>query len=281
MRKFCCLVLFCVFSLSAMAAERLSFEVSAEMSNYTYREPHMQYPIKISGHMTGVSAALTHRSLLESYFGENAAFVRVEGIYMQGKNDYDGYLQGGGVDGTPITISNIDDWYIDGRLLFGQRYEFAEQSLILEPFAGVAYRFLQDNGQKKSDSAYLRESNYVYAPFGARFTWNVSNTFRMILNGEFDWLLEGKQKSGMSRFDPAFSDLRNTQKEGFGLRAGLRMEQEIGKVAVFAEPFYRYWKIQNSNVDYYYIDELFGWGYGGVEPYNTTHEWGIKAGVAF
>ena len=280
MKRICCLVASFVFTLSAVAGERNSFEAAVETSKYQYREPHMQYPIKNTGRMTGVSAAFTHRSLLESYFGENPAFVRIEGIYMKGKVDYDGYLQ----DGTPATSDDIDDWYVDGRLLFGQRYEFAEQSLILEPFLGLAYRFLQDNGQKKSDSGYLRESNYTYMPIGAHFTWNVTNSFRMMLKGEFDWLLEGKQKSGTSRFDPAFKDLKNTQKKGFGLRAGFRVEQDLGKIALFAEPFYRYWKIQNSKMDCYYTEDIGGgWYmcYGGIEPYNTTREWGMKAGIEF
>lgn len=295
MRKICCLVAAFVFTLSAVAGERNSFEVAAETSKYQYREPHMEGPIKISGRMQGLSAAFTHRSLLESYFGENPAFVRIEGIYMRGKTDYDGYLQdGGGHIVGPSTTEDVDDWYVDGRLLFGQRYEFAEQSLVLEPFLGLAYRFLRDNGQKKSDTSYLRESNYTYAPIGANFTWNVTNTFRMILKGEFDWLLEGKQKSGTSRFgNPCglvpgatgpCKDMKNTQKKGFGLRAGFRVEQDLGKMAVFAEPFYRYWKVQNSKMDCYYTADIGGgWYmcYGGIEPYNTTREWGVKAGIEF
>lgn len=261
------------------------FSLAYEYSDYIYREPHMDYPIKDSGTMHGISAAYTLRSVMEEAWGPNDNFLSVELIYMTGKVDYEGWLQDGYGNVTGPAYSNgIHDWYLDGRLLFGQRFTLKEDRLFIDPFAGLAYRFLRDEGHKKSDTAYLRESNYFYAPLGANLVWQITDSFKMVLKGEFDWLLSGKQKSGMSRFDPLFSDMTNTQKKGVGARASVKLEQELGKIAVFVEPFYRFWKIQNSEQGCYYKEDLGGgyyMCYGGIEPFNTTREYGLRAGVTF
>lgn len=264
--------------------ERNSLEVAFETSNYRYREPHMKGPIKDSGHLQGVSMNFTHRSLMSEILGDNDNFVSLELIYMSGKVDYDGYLQdtAGNIVGT-ASSEGIHDWYVDGRLLFGQHFKLSDK-LALDPFMGLAYRFLRDEGQKKSDSAYLRESNYVYMPIGTGLTWQMSETFKIVLKGEFDWLLQGKQKSGLSRFGPPYGDLSNTQKKGWGVRASVKLEQSLGKMGLFVEPFYRYWKIQNSEFDYYAAIDLGGGWYqyiGGIEPFNITREYGIRAGITF
>ena len=76
----------------------------------------------------------------------------------------------------------------------------------------------------------------------------------------------------------------NSQRKGFGARASVKAEQELGQTAIFVEPFVRYWKIQNSKFDYYYAEDMGGGWYklhGGIEPFNTTREYGIRVGIAF
>lgn len=268
-----------------VSPKKNKLEIGLEYSDYVYREPHMDYPIKIAGKMQGIDLKYTIHSLMSEAWGENDNFMSVELLYMTGKVDYDGWLQdGSGNVVGPSSTTGIHDWYIDARLLFGRRVYLTENKLILDPFLGIAYRFLRDEQHKKSDSGYLRESNYLYVPIGADFTWQATSSFKLTLKGEFDWLLGGKQKSGMSRFDPAFRDMMNSQRKGFGARASIKAEQNIGQIGIFVEPFVRYWKIQNSKWNYYYVEDIgggMGYFYGGIEPFNTTREYGLRAGVSF
>ena len=280
MKKWYVFCLVSLFGISLGYAETGdSFSVAFETSNYGYREPHMDGPMHLSGMMYGVSARLASYSLLKDQLGLNKSFTALEAIYMTGKVDYDGYLQDSfGNIVAPFQEKGINDWYIDVRALGGRRIDITK-TWYLELFAGLGYRFLRDEQQKKSDMGYLRESNYIYAPLGLNLAWKTSDTFKITASGEFDWLLEGTQKSD---FGDAL--LENTQREGWGVRASLKLEQDLGAVAVFVEPFYRYWKIQNSDFDYYGIVDIGGGNYsyvGGIEPFNITREYGVKIGIAF
>ena len=74
---------------------------------------------------------------------------------------------------------------------------------------------------------------------------------------------------------------RNTQDEGYGLRAGLKLEKVFGAVGVFMEPFIRYWRIQDSDVGSKQVSGLPVAVNGFYEPKNYTYEYGLKVGVSF
>ncbi len=281
MKKISILLVVCLVGLAGFshAAGSNSFSVALETSDYGYREPHLPGPMRLSGMMYGVSARLVNYSLLKDFYNSENAFTALDVLYMTGKVDYDGYLQDSlGNIVAPFEQKNINDWYIDVRALSGRKFELAKDTWYLDLFAGLGYRFLRDEQQKKSDMGYLRESNYLYVPGGLNLSWKTSDTFKITATGEFDWLLEGTQKS-----DFGYMMLENRQTEGWGVRASLKLEKSLGAVAVFVEPFYRYWKIQNSDIDYGEIDMGGGWYtyQGGIEPFNITREYGLKVGLAF
>jgi len=62
----------------------------------------------------------------------------------------------------------------------------------------------------------------------------------------------------------------NFQPSGYGIRGSFRLAKEIEAMELFVEPFARYWHIADSNVND-----------GGIEPRNTTQEYGAKLGVRF
>ena len=65
----------------------------------------------------------------------------------------------------------------------------------------------------------------------------------------------------------------------------MKAEIDFGPFGVFIEPFWRYWKIQNSAKAWYDLVDEDGnpTGYGGyiIEPFNITREYGIRTGITF
>ena len=272
-------LLLSLFALPAFAGD---FSVAAEFSDYGYKEPHMKGPIRNYGKMKGVSLRYTAWDLLGDYFSNTGnTFARLEGIYMNGKVDYDGYLQDshGNIVGTAKS-EDINDWYVDARVLAGQRYDFSLH-FYMDPYVGIAYRYLRDEGQKKSEYAYLRQSNYLYLPVGTDFGFKTGG-FSLVVNGEFDILLKGRQESGTTKemSEQGFSDTTHHQSQGWGARFSLKVEQEVGQIAIFAEPFYRYWKIQDSDVGFSISEQLMQYQ-ASIEPFNITREYGVKVGIKF
>lgn len=251
MKRFCLVLLLACLCTAAWSQEKTSsFEIMGEVQQYTYREPHMDHPIKISGPMMGASLMYTQHNIGQG------GFVAGELRYMEGRTDYDGYLWNGDV----YTFDDIGDYYVEGRLVYGTKLQLSSQ-WELSPYYGLGYRRLRDHGDK-DPSGYFRQSEYYYMPLGAflQIKWDGGY---IRFNGEADYLLQGEQYTGL------YGGVNNTQREGYGLRGSVRLG--IGNNAsLFIEPFYRYWHLQDSDVN------------GGlVEPHNSTREYGCKVGVAF
>jgi len=252
-------VLLAAPAVFAFTSPNGTLAIAYEGEGYSYREPHMQYPIHLKGRHQGVSVRYT---MLEEESSSKSHTV-VEGRFLTGHTDYDGYL----MNGTPSTADHITDWYLELRGLQGYTLDI-NSSWHFTPYIGMGYRFLSNNMDEDDTGGYRRESTYVYVPIGFSLSTG-ANGMRVSLTGEFDWLLYGNQMSGLSRFGE--SDINNTQEKGLGARGGLKVELPIGTVAgIFVEPFYRFWKIQNSDVQR-----------GYYEPFNISREYGIKAGIVF
>ena len=191
--------------------------------------------------------------------------------YLSGKVDYDGFL----LDGTPHKNSGEKDWYIEGRITFGQTYDLGEK-FELWPYMGFGYRYLVNDGTVVDDASYKRISHYWYVPIGLKLSKGFSEKFSITFNGEFDWLMVGKQQSDIL----TSGYLDNCQTEGLGLRFGIKAEVQLNEqVGFFLEPYYRMWKIQNSVKEYVFIPGE-GWAQF-YEPFNITKEAGIRAGFYF
>lgn len=277
MRKLVVIFLFSLCALPSFCEDKKhNLEVAFETQGYKYREPHMQYPISLSGSMIGVSGAYTQRGLLEEWLQDDSVFFSLEARYMAGRVDYEGYFW----DGTPTKSNDIGDYYIEGRLLLGQAYRWGDYWR-LEPYLGIGYRRLRDHSNN-GEGGYFRQSEYTYLPLGANLRWDLGNTFYMRLNGEWDVLLSGEQYSRLS--DVPGGGLGNataSQDTGYGLRASLRVGVEVNHHGIFVEPYYRYWHIQNSNIGWAEIIGSGGWYQGTIEPFNITREWGCKIGITF
>ena len=276
MKKLFFAVLVLFVSLSAFASDTNKLYFGIEGGTYSYREPHMDTPIHDYGNKIGASFEWVGRSIL-SQSGlmeeEDNSFATFELRYLNGKVDYDGFLST--TPPTPYKTSGEIDWYIEGRITFGETYDLGRQ-FELWPYLGFGYRYLVNDGTNVSSSAYKRVSQYWYIPVGAKVSKTLNNGLVLTLTGEFDWLMVGKQSSDLST--DGYVD--NCQPEGWGIRFGIKAEAPVSKkIGVFVEPYYLMWKIQNSTNEY-----LLAPGPSIIslhEPFNITKEAGIRAGIYF
>ena len=296
MKKLICFLVALFICLPVLAEEkRHKLEVAYEHSDYGYREPHMEYPIHDFGKKQGFSLVYTRNSVLSDEVNEDdPSFAQLEFRYMNGKVDYDGYWS----DGTPLKLKDEKDYYTEVALKFGRYYQLAS-SLKLWPYLGVGYRGLRngkdeyiDLGGGEYGYVYQRTSTYIYIPLGTSLSYDLNDAIRLTLNGQFDWLFRGNQNSHTGDMFINTNSISNKQHKGFGLRASLKLEADMGKFGIFVEPFWRYWKIQNSKKEYFYYVDAGGniiidpgtgeplMGYI-VEPFNITREYGIRAGIYF
>lgn len=275
---FLCFALF--LAVSAFAQEKKNtFYLAFEKGYYSYREPHMRYPISIKGDKMGASFEWLRSDVIPENVKQIwSSFSAFELRFMSGTPTYDGWLYDPMTEiATPVSSTDKEDYYLEARILFGKKY-FLSENISSGLYLGVGYRMLYNNSDM--EGAYKRISQYAYVPLGLKLSTDIG-TWKLSLNGEFDWFLFGEQRSGLLEND---GYVVNKQNQGYGLRGSLRIEKNLTtNFGLFVEPYYRMWKIQNSDetiVSGY--DPIEGyWAVSCVEPFNVTKEAGIKVGITF
>ncbi|MBU4311914.1 MAG: autotransporter outer membrane beta-barrel domain-containing protein [Candidatus Omnitrophica bacterium] len=257
-----CFMFVGVASGYAEEVKKHTWELGTEISQITYEEPGV---MEEEGVMWGVLGSYTYR---------DNWMLRGEGRLSYGQVDYDGKLS----DGTPYTISGIDDCMFEFRGLAG--YDFPVwTATILTPYTGFGYRYLNDD-PSFDPAAYNRESNYYYSPIGIETITPLKNGWSVGAVLEYDYFWSGVQKSYLSDLHPSLNDVENDQNEGYGFRSSVRFQKESGDVDYVIEPFIRYWNIDQSEMS----DVTYGGSYTGVllyEPANESTEFGVKFAARF
>jgi hypothetical protein len=146
------------------------------------------------------------------------------------------------------------------------------EKFYISPYLGFGYRYLLDKDDKDPYD-YKREQTYWYLPMGADFKMPLGSGWRLAANTEIDILLRGENKTHL------FDGAKFRQKNGYGLRASVKVEKNLQSVGVFVEPFYRYWNISKSNTKLV-TDGGVPVGYF-LEPKNRTQEFGLRVGASF
>jgi hypothetical protein len=269
MKKWIVLAAYFIFVSSAMGqaeqTKRSTFEVGPEIFTHKYTEPRF---MEEEGILYGmVMNATTHDTWMTA--------LQFELAY--GKVDYDGGTQNSDGTSSPLKISNITDWLFDGRALLGP--EFSWNGGYGSPYTGIGYRWLRDELSKGGDGGYDRASNYIYLPLGITATFALGNGWSLTPTIEYDVLLYGQQISEFSDIDPGFSDITNTQNDGYCWRASLAVEKNFGSWSLKVQPFVRRWKIADSETS----DLLYyGTPVGSVlEPANKTTQIGVQTILTF
>lgn len=272
--------LFCLYiSVSSAYAAEHKFDISFDMASYRYEEPSM--PMKLEGFMYGVTGEYQLKHPFKSATFNDLSFFALQLTYMQGKNDYTGFIQDtSGNNIGDLKVDNIEDYYVEGRLLGGIAYQFSP-TVGFRTYTGFAMRWLVNRFNEKSDDyGYRRTSTYYYLPIGVVTEITPAETWKISVTGEFDWFLRGYQESRLGDVNPTFypnmpNSVENRQNKGYGLRASVRVDKQFSAVAgLFFEPFIKYWNIGNSEDEQGSAGTVF-------EPKNNTREIGCRIGVSF
>ena len=242
---------------------RSVYNIGPELYFFKYEEPGV---MEEEGMFYGVAFGYTYRDWVpdspEQSLSDNKTMVRAEGRFAFGQVDYDGAVQDletGEI--SPLTIENIDDFALEGRLLLGA--DWLDINTLRTLYAGIGYRYLNDD-PSFHPAGYERESNYYYVPIGYEIDTNLRAGWSWVGRIEFDYLLWGLQRSHI------YPVLKNRQNSGHGYRASIKLQKKGKNVMFVIEPFFRYWDIDKSDVE-------FGW----LEPANETTEYGIQLSWMF
>lgn len=240
---------------AVFAAEYNTFSLTPEVSYIKYDEPDV---MEEKGFMYGLGGSYTYHN--------DSFLVREEGRISYGEVDYK----------NSGTLDNIKDYIIEARAVVGYEYP-ASTSATLTPYAGIGYRYLNDDGEGKTTSdgskAYEREIYYLYTPIGLELYSPIDDKWSFGATFEYDLFWRGWVKSHLSGAISGFNDLENTQKRGYGLRGSLKFLRSWEYVDVIIEPFLRYWNIKKSDdKDITYAGVTIGHGY---EPKNNSTEGGV------
>lgn len=245
-----------------------SFDIGPEIFNHKYTEELGGSKfIEESGVLYGVYFSYTYRDWITAVWEKdrptNGWTFIAEGSFSTGTVDYDG----GFSDGTPVTISDIDDYLYEIRLLGG--WDSLKGPDWLDTiYAGIGYRYLNDD-LSTHPAGFERESEYLYIPIGLRAIHETGGGWWQGHTVEFDWFLTGEQTSHLSDVGPP--DITTRQKDGWGMRFSYVFQKKSEGTDLIIEPFFRFWHIERSTVAFDPLLSIFGF-----EPENETTEFGVR-----
>jgi hypothetical protein len=235
--------------------QKESVYIGPEIYSFKYKESGL---MEEEGIFYGMHFGCTSRDWVSTSSSNGGSVFKAEGRFAFGRVDYDGAL----MDGTPAKLNGINDFVFEGRLLLGADMLFSD--ILGTLYSGVGYRYLNDD-PSFDPAGYERESNYLYIPLGYEIYANLKADWYWGAGIELDYLAWGMQRTHLSDIDPIYPDVDNRQNSGYGYRASVRFEHKSKKAVFAIEPFYRYWDIDDSEVEP-----------AGYEPANETKEIGVQ-----
>ena len=249
---------------STVLSKTHQVSLDREMYFAKYDEPGVMHQ---EGSMGGFNLKYTYRPKEDDlFYFKELDMYRAQLQWASGKFDYTSNGTG--------TLENKDDFTLELKGVLGKDYHSSPE-VRATPYFGFGYRYLLDEGEGRYSSTgnwgYDRVSNYYYFPLGVDYTYQVRPEYAFDANAEFDYMFRGKQISKLG-YVAGHNDVTNTQKSGYGLRGSLKFTRFFKKHSIFAEGFFRYWNIGQSEVAYDASTPL-------VEPKNTTEEIGLRLGL--
>ena len=249
-------------------------EFGLQVSHYRYQEHVVanQEFMHLSGANYGATLSGNKSYQSGFFFGGDIRAVYGSHDYVGGdENIYTGQV-------FPSTHSGESDWLFETRAVAGKDFIFNNAfwgyaNFGLSPYAGLGFRYLYNNGQGNDTNGvpgYERYSHYLYVPIGITPRFRVTDTTRLSLNMEYDYLLYGWQVSALGDEHPGETDLTNNQTTGYGFRSSLMFETKI----IAFGPFFYYWNINQSDLQCNNAE-------CGSEPHNQTIEYGLQGKIKF
>lgn len=257
-----------------------TIDIGVDLSSYRYAEPEF---MRTKGYMWGIFGVFTFRT------SENK-HIKSAGDILSDENSInmfrvDAKFSGGDLDYESEGTGKSDD---DRHYMFETRgtvgYDIPiRRSSRVTPYVGFGYRYLKDDsgGTTTTTGAagYDRESFYYYIPLGLETQTKLSKSWLFEMTFEYDFFLWGTQKSHFEDVLSGYNTLYNDQDGGYGARGSFKIINQHDSYSLFFEPFVRYWNIEDSDID---TLTYFGTPVSlGIEPANTTTEYGVKMGMRF
>jgi hypothetical protein len=265
MKKLVAIGLIVLATVSALAhAQDMSLrtsdgsELGVQISNYRYEE-------KVNGNffMSNEGAKFGFTGSLTSTLADDW-YVTGDARYAFGNVNY---------TGSGTKTANPDQ-LLELRITAGRDFEAA--GYLLSPYAGLGVRALSNDlrGSTSTGAAgYRRDSRYTYLPLGVTHRFHAGAQSRVSTSLEYDVFIEGYQLSHTTDFGAA-TDLKNSQKKGYGMRLNVAYETAQWSAGIF----FHYWDIEDSEPSTY-LDPPFI--KTAIEPHNTTNEVGVQLKYRF
>ena len=229
-------------------ATREGLEMGLQFSTYEYEEPGFA---KLEGERLGLTAAY-------AFTGDEGLFSRIEGRFSFGELDYEG----------SGTKSDNPDQLYELRAVVGR--DFRDGGKVWSPYVGLGIRYLYNDVRGTTSTGargYRRESRYWYVPIGVTVRIPMGSTWVFAPQLEFDAFANGSQTSYLSDTGiPGLNDANNRQGHGEGARGQLAFETRRWAFSVW----FNYWNIEDSDISG-----------GGLEPKNSTEEYGVEVRYRF
>jgi len=247
-------------------------EFGTELYRYSYKEP--VFNLEIKGLQYGVFGTYIYRPAKEDALrSEVLNMYKLDARFAFGPVDYSSDPSG--------QLEDEDNYAFELRGIAGYDH-LVNERFLLTGYGGFGFRYLNNDsgGQQTTTGAYgyERVSNYFYLPLGVETLHQITPYWKIATNLEWDILLSGEQTSYLSDVDSDYPDLENDQDRGYGARGSAKIIKEGESVDLFFEPFFRYWKIQDSRVATAVGN---GVAIAGLEPDNNTTEYGVKFGLQY
>jgi hypothetical protein len=236
-------------NISSSLETKSGFAIGGQLFDYKYEEPTV---MNTKGTKMGVFVDLTSRT-------GNSWYWTLGGRYARGDVTYTG---SGTKKDNPDSL-----WEL--RFIWGRDLKVWKHAL--SPYAGVGYRTLYNDLRGVSSTGavgYRRDSQYFYVPLGLTYRIPLGPIYRLSFNGEYDYFIEGRQKSYlMTDTGLWFDDPVNKQRKGHGTKFNIWFEKSNWAYGAFVN----HWDIGQSQINYY----LGGASYV-YEPANNTKEVGFQ-----
>lgn len=276
-------------------------EVSVGVAAYAYHEP-LSTPISIHGpklalEYTGTVSLDERHWFVQAQAGATLGAATYDGfcspfLIRPNQGSPNGYELGLGSP-SPCSESGDADWYVEARGLVGK--DVIRQRWAWSPYSGLGLRHLS-NGTTGVNG--YRTDDYLYVPLGVTARTRVDSRRILRFDVEFDVLAHGWQRTRDSELGggdlpptataPAFTinsftDVSFPQSRGWALRVGshypLTRRWSL-------QPYYVRWSVGSSPVMFetitFTVNGVTAREQRGVyEPFNVTHEGGIRLGVHF
>jgi hypothetical protein len=235
---------------SSSLETRSGLAVGGQLFDYKYEEPTV---MNNKGTKIGVFVDITQRTSNSWYWIAGARYARGDVTYT----------------GSGTKEDNPDHLW-EFHYVMGRDIKIFKHAL--SPYAGVGYRNLYNDLRGITSTGavgYRRDSQYLYLPLGATYRIPLGPNNRLSTMIEYDYLIEGRQKSYLATDAGAgvYGDPVNKQKSGHGTKFNISLEREHWAYSIF----YNRWNIDRSELVY-----VLGGAAYVYEPENNTKEVGFQ-----